>query len=232
MAPMVNQEARNRTIGIGDIHGHLKALAGLIDLINPKPQDILVFLGDYINRGPDSKGVLQFLIDLKQRCNVVCILGNHEEMMINAYADPTPSTMDWFLENGGDTTLQSYGGAKNFSLVPQAHKNFLLSLPLYYETDQHFFIHANYDYDVNLMDIDSNTALWHSLDNRPRKHISRKTAILGHTPQMNGKILNLEYLIYIDTGCGFGGKLSGSEVLSKNILGKCWQVDEQGQEAM
>ena len=66
-----NSQARSRTIAIGDIHGHIKALVGLIDLINPQSEDQLVFLGDYINRGPDSKGVLQFTIDLKQRCNIV-----------------------------------------------------------------------------------------------------------------------------------------------------------------
>ena len=186
-------------------------------------------MGDYINRGPDSKGVLQFIIDLKQRCNVVCIMGNHEEMMINAYADP--STMGWFLENGGHETLQSYGLAKNLSLVPQAHKDFLMGLPLYHETDQHFFIHANYDYNVDLLDMDSSTALWRSLDDRPRKHISRKTAILGHTPQMNGEILDLEYLVCIDTGCGFGGKLTALEVISRRVTGRFWQVDELGREA-
>ena len=119
--PAANQ-VKSRTIAIADIHGHIKALVGLIDLINPNPEDTLIFLGDYINRGPDSKGVLQFIIDLKQRCNVVCIMGNHEEMMINAYSDP--STMGWFLENGGHETLQSYGPAKNLSFVPQMQKNF------------------------------------------------------------------------------------------------------------
>ena len=108
-----NSQARSRTIVIGDIHGHIKALVGLIDLINQNPEDTFVFFGDYINRGPDSKRVLQFIIDLRQRCNVVCIMGNHEEMMINAYADP--STMGWFLENGGHATLQSYGNALSFS---------------------------------------------------------------------------------------------------------------------
>ena len=108
----INQ-ARSRTIAIGDIHGQIKALVGLIDLINQNPEDTFVFFGDYINRGPDSKRVLQFIIDLRQRCNVVCIMGNHEEMMINAYADP--STMGWFLENGGHATLQSYGNALSFS---------------------------------------------------------------------------------------------------------------------
>ena len=226
--PAANQ-ARSRTIAIGDIHGHIKALVGLIDLINPNPEDILVFLGDYINRGPDSKGVLQFIIDLKQRCNIVCIMGNHEEMMINAYSDP--STMGWFLENGGHETLQSYGPAKNLSLVPQAHKDFLVGLPLYHETNQHFFVHANYDYNVDLLDMDSSTALWRSLDDRPRKHISKKTAILGHTPQMNGGILDFEYLVCIDTGCGFGGKLTALEVISRRVTGRIWQVDELGREA-
>jgi serine/threonine protein phosphatase 1 len=86
--PVANQ-VKNRTIAIGDIHGHIKALVGLIDLINPQPEDKLVFLGNYINRGPDSKGVLQFIIDRIQRCNIVCIMGNHEEMMINADSDPS-----------------------------------------------------------------------------------------------------------------------------------------------
>ena len=108
-----NNQVRSRTIAIGDIHGHIKALVGLIDLINPQSEDQLVFLGDYINRGPDSKGILQFIIDLKQRCNIVCIMGNHEEMMINAYADP--STMGWFLANSGHETLQSYGNALSLS---------------------------------------------------------------------------------------------------------------------
>ena len=222
-------QVKSRTIAIGDIHGHIKALVGLIDLINPQSEDNLVFLGDYINRGPDSKGVLQFIIDLKQRCNVICIMGNHEEMMINAYSDL--STMGWFLENGGHETLQSYGPAKNLSLVPQAHKDFLLGLPLYHETEQHFFIHANYDYNVDLLDMDSSTALWRSLDDRPRKHISKKTAILGHTPQMNGEILDLEHLVCIDTGCGFGGKLTALEVISRRVTGRFWQVDELGREA-
>jgi serine/threonine protein phosphatase 1 len=223
-----NPVRKSRTIAIGDIHGHIKALVGLVDLINPNPEDTLVFLGDYINRGPDSKAVLQFVIDLKHRCNVVCIMGNHEEMMINAFEDP--SKFGWFLENGGNATLQSYGNSQNLSLVPQAHKDFLLGLPLYHETDQHFFIHANYDYNVDLSDMDSSTALWRSLNGRPRRHISRKTAILGHTPQMNGEILDLNHLVCIDTGCGLGGKLTALEVISSRVTGRCWQVDEQGQE--
>ena len=106
-----------------------------------------------------------------------------------------------------------------------------MGLPLYHETDQHFFIHANYDYNVDLLDMDWSTALLRSLDDRPRKHISKKTAILGHTPQMDGEILDLEHLVCIDTGCGFGGKLTALEVITKRVTGKCWQVDELGREA-
>lgn len=215
-----------RTIAIGDIHGHLKALVGLIDLISPKPGDTMVFLGDYINRGPDSKGVLQFLIDLKQRCGVVCLMGNHEEMMINAFENS--AMMNRFLENGGLATLLSYGNANDLSMVPGAHIDFLMGLRLYHETDHHFFVHANYDYDVELMEMDSNTTLWRSLDNLPRRHISKKMAVLGHTPQMNGEVLDFEYLVCIDTGCGFGGRLTALEVISNRVTGSCWQVDELG----
>ena len=78
------------------------------------------------------------------------------------------------------------------------------------------------------MEMDSNTTLWRSLDNLPRRHISKKMAVLGHTPQMNGEVLDLEYLVCIDTGCGFGGRLTALEVISNRVTGSCWQVDELG----
>src|SRR5437588_178789 len=73
-----------RTIAIGDIHGCSLALDGLIEAIDPQPDDTVVALGDFINRGPDSPGVLDSLIALKARCNLVPLLGNHEEMLLSA----------------------------------------------------------------------------------------------------------------------------------------------------
>lgn len=224
MKPVNPKHFKPRTIAIGDIHGHLQALTALLSLIEPVPADTLVFLGDYIDRGPDSKGVLQFLIDLKARCHVVCIMGNHEDMMLDACKDP--AKLDLWKKNGGAEALQSYGNANDFRHVPQSHIDFLSSLPLYHEMEKHFFIHANYASNWKLEETNSGTALWRSLEDRPGRHYSGKTAILGHTPQMNGEFLNLDYLICIDTGCGFGGRLSALEVFT----GRCWQVNEQGQE--
>ena len=79
-----------RTIAIGDIHGCSAALDALLEAIRPRPEDCIVTLGDYINRGPDSRGVIERLIELKDRCRLVPLLGNHEEMLFEALADSYP----------------------------------------------------------------------------------------------------------------------------------------------
>ena len=79
-----------RTIAIGDIHGCSAALDALLNAIRPRPEDCIVTLGDYINRGPDSRGVIERLIELKDRCRLVPLLGNHEEMLFEALADNPP----------------------------------------------------------------------------------------------------------------------------------------------
>ena len=78
----------NRLIAIGDIHGHAAALAALIRLVKLEPEDTLVTLGDYLDRGPDSKGVLNQLIELESRCKLVPLKGNHEEMMLGREGRP------------------------------------------------------------------------------------------------------------------------------------------------
>src|SRR6516164_6293810 len=98
-----------RTIAIGDIHGCSKALAVLVEAIDPDPDDTIVFLGDYIDRGPDSFGVLEQVIALAQRCVVVPLRGNHEEMLISAARDHT--ALRAWLSCGGVEALRSYGWA-------------------------------------------------------------------------------------------------------------------------
>src|SRR5271165_4467013 len=96
-----------RTIAIGDIHGCSAALEALIEAIRPCRDDCIVTLGDYINRGPDSRRVIERLIELKSRCRLVPLFGNHEEMLFTALADRYP--VEYFLGVGGDATLDSYG---------------------------------------------------------------------------------------------------------------------------
>ncbi len=108
-----------RTIAIGDIHGCSAALDALLEAIRPRPEDCIVTLGDYINRGPDSRGVIERLMGLQGYCHLVPLLGNHEEMLFEALAGGYP--LDYFLGVGGDATLDSYGTDRDLSFIPDDH---------------------------------------------------------------------------------------------------------------
>lgn len=211
-----------RTIAIGDIHGCSKALARLLEEIQPTARDTIVTLGDYVDRGPDSRGVLDLLVDLLGRCELVPLLGNHEVMLLDAVG--SKEDMAFWQACGGQQTLDSYGGSlKN---VPQDHWVFLRGLLRYYETDAHFFVHANYDPSLPLNRQPDQLLLWeHLARSVPQRHRSGKTAVVGHTPQVSGEVLDLESVICIDTYCFGGGWLTGLDVES----GQLWQVDAEGQ---
>jgi serine/threonine protein phosphatase 1 len=105
-----------RTIAIGDIHGCSTALAKLIELIAPQPDDVLAPLGDFVDRGIDSKGVIEQLIALGDRCRLVPILGNHEEMMLKAREGW--SDFRFWINCGGLACLDSYGSTGRTDAVP------------------------------------------------------------------------------------------------------------------
>ena len=212
-----------RTIAIGDIHGHAAALAGLLRLIEPQADDTLVTLGDYIDGGPDSRGVLEQLIELADRCRLVPLLGNHEEMMLGAREGR--DNLKFWLNFGGGATLESYGPDLNLKLVPRVHLQFLERCRHDFETTTHFFIHASYDLRLPLDRQDAKTRLWDDLNEEiPGPHTSGKIAVVGHTVQANHRILDLPHLKCIDTGCGYGGLLTALEIET----GRFWQVDENG----
>lgn len=212
-----------RTIAIGDIHGCSRALSTLIDAIDLDADDLLVTLGDYIDRGHDSRGVLDQLIALRDRCRLVPILGNHDQMLLDA-RDDEGKGRNW-LNFGGIATLDSYGGNGWLELIPPEHFAFLESCVDYFETDTHIFVHANY-FDSLPMDEQPVLMLrWESLrDFPPSPHHSGKTVIVGHTSQKRGEILNLGYVKCIDTGCYAGRWLTALDV----ITGRVWQADEHG----
>lgn len=210
-----------RTIAIGDIHGCSVALTSLVRLIDPQPDDVIITLGDYIDRGIDSKGVIDQLIDLQGRCRLIPILGNHEEMMIEARRSRM-KLIEW-MEFGGIATLDAYGD-RGWEDVPDEHWNFLASCRSFFETDTHIFVHANYKPEVPLNALDAHTLRWLSLrDSLPdRPHFSGKKVVVGHTPQP--KILDLGFLIGIDTSCCDGGWLTSLDIVN----GQVWQVNEGG----
>jgi serine/threonine protein phosphatase 1 len=213
----------SRTIAIGDIHGCSVALKSLIDAIAPQSDDLIVPLGDYVDRGIDSKGVLDQLIQLKARCRLVPILGNHDQMMLHA-KDGRQDFRFW-LNCGGDAALDSYGSTSQLSLIPSSHFDFLKSCRSYFETETHVFVHANFKPDVPIDKLDDHTLRWLSLRDyvSATRHYSGKTFVVGHTPQ--AEILDLDYLVCLDTGVCNGGWLTALEVHS----GVVWQMNEAGE---
>jgi serine/threonine protein phosphatase 1 len=221
-----------RTITIGDIHGCSLALKVLLDAIDPGPEDILVPLGDYIDRGPDSRGVLDQIIALRERCTVVPLLGNHEEMLLAALKDRTALRL--WLSCGGLEAVASYSTRLRppahpdslVSLIPEEHLFFLQSCRPYYQTDTHIFVHAGYVPERPLEEQPAEVLRWQPLNNQAvRPHCSGKIAIVGHTPQRSREILDLGILKCIDTFCHGGGWLTALEVRT----GEVWQTNESGE---
>jgi serine/threonine protein phosphatase 1 len=211
-----------RTIAIGDIHGCSAALEGLLGAIEPRPDDCIVTLGDYINRGPDSRGVLERLIALGSECRLIPILGNHDQMLLGARGGRLERILGEF---GGAPTLASYKAGRNLVRIPDAHFHFLESCVDYYETETHIFVHAGYYPEFPMDEQPPLVLRWESLrDGIPGPHCSGKTVIVGHTSQRSGEILDLGYLKCIDTYCHGGGWLTALEVAS----GRAWQADRNG----
>lgn len=214
---------KERTIAIGDIHGHDVALRALLDRICPTQHDTIITLGDYVDRGPGSREVLEILIDLENRTHLVSILGNHDEMLLSIWEGHDELFDDW-LHYGGAATLASYG-ATQVEEIPQDHIRFLKRCCVFFETHDCMFLHANYDETAPLSEQDTFTLRWQSLRARlPGPHVSGKRAVLGHTAQRNFEILDLGYLICIDTCCYGGGWLTALDVRSGHI----WQADAEG----
>jgi serine/threonine protein phosphatase 1 len=210
-----------RVIAIGDIHGCSAALATLIEAIEPTADDTLVPLGDYIDRGPDSRGVIEMLLRLSGECILVPILGNHEEMLFAAQENP--SELQFWLRFGGDAALASYGVTRPQD-IPDRHLRFLRSCKDYYETTDHIFTHGYYVPNVPMHAQPPGVLRWTSLPLVPEPHESGKIVVVGHTPQRDGEILDLPFLKGIDTFCHGDGWLTALDVIS----GKVWQADRNG----
>lgn len=210
----------DRLIAIGDIHGCSQAFAVLLDSIKPTPSDVVVTLGDYINRGPDSCQVLEMLANLHQTCRHIAILGNHDEMMLDCRND-AHAERRW-LHNGGNLTLESYGPKATIEAIPEHHWDFLESCVPFYETDHFVFTHANYCWYSSLPDQPMRLLRWTAIEEEPpQQHVNGKIFIVGHSP---GQIRDLGYCRCLDTGCGVEGVLTGMELFSRKV----WQVPETG----
>jgi serine/threonine protein phosphatase 1 len=213
-----------RVLAIGDIHGCLQAFETLLDAVQPTPEDLLVLLGDYIDRGPDSRGVLERILRLKQTHRLVTLCGNHEQMMLEARI--SPEVHSGWLASGGVATLWSYGSdGKPGTLddVPDEHWSFLEGCQDWLETERWLFVHANLDAAQPVEQQSVAILRWQKFDN-PLPHMSGKTMICGHTRQSGGVPCNLGHAICIDTWVYGEGWLTCLEPST----GHLWQANQHG----
>ena len=215
-----------RILAIGDIHGHSAAFDALIAAVKPKLEDIIITLGDYIDRGPDSRGVIDRLIALNETGQLIALRGNHELMMSRSRDFPEQYESRWH-RSGGKETLASYSKSRKsqtLKQVPDEHWHFIENVCVnWWESEEHFFVHAGASPHLCLTEQSEYKLFWEKLKN-PMPHFSGKTMVCGHTSQKSGKPLNIGHAICIDTRIYGEGWLSCLDVSS----GKVWQANKKG----
>ena len=130
-----------RYIAITDIHGELGKLESVLSKIETRPDDIFVFMGDYIDRGPDSKGVVEKVIEISKQYETITLIGSHEYALLHAKQDDYYHYLFW--NYGGPATVKSYGG--HFENILDTHGDFFRNLKFYHLTDDYLFVHAGID---------------------------------------------------------------------------------------
>jgi len=197
-----------RTFIIGDIHGCLDMLRDLMDKIDWDPEkDRLIFLGDYIDRGKDSRGVIDYIIGLKKISpNIQCLMGNHEELFLNYINGQDEGS---FLYNGGVSTLNSYFYAGN-RVIDSEHIDFMKSLLLMIELDDYYIVHAGMKPGVDIKEQSVKDTLWIREPFIFSDYDFGKRIIFGHTPFSSPLIMDNK--IGLDTGAVFGNKLTCLEL--------------------
>jgi serine/threonine protein phosphatase 1 len=218
---------------IGDIHGEAALLDELMERVQPRPDDRLVFLGDYVDRGPDSHGVVERLLALRERHDCVFLLGNHESMFLDflGWKGERYFGGDAFLSNGGDRTLASYGffdaqrRGESFEL-PEAHRAFFERCVLSHQEGDYVFVHAGLAQGL-LQQSDLHYALRRSraedlLWNRGTgdlPHGLGVTIVYGHTPRADFEVRwNEPFSIGIDTGATYGGPLTAIRLPDETVV--------------
>ena len=219
---------------VGDIHGENEKLDELLEELPLVEGDRLVFLGDYIDRGPDPYAVLERLIELEREWPCIFLLGNHESMLLDflGWTDQAYFGGDAFLMNGGDRTLASYGyfdreqpDRKSFRL-PKRHEDFLLSLKLHYSEGDYIFVHAGFgraqlsqtDLAYALRKSKPEDLLW-TRTTCDLPHRLGATVIYGHTPSEDFRVRwNPPFGIGIDTGAVYGGPLTAIRLPDETIF--------------
>ena len=215
-----------RLLAIGDIHGCTLQLDALLEAVNPQPEDQVIFLGDLVDRGPDSRGAIERAIDWTRNRGAICLRGNHEFMMLQARSDAADRRM--WLTVGGNETLASYskipGRMGQLTDIPDEHWDFLTNdLQTYCETNSAIFVHAGLNPNLALPEQEELELYWDFLA-KPVDWPDGRLVIVGHTSQKSGTILDLGNTICIDTHAYGGKPLTCLDAISLQY----WQADLLG----
>ncbi len=222
-----------RTFVIGDIHGGLKALIQVLNKLEIKEEDTLIFMGDYVDGWSESAQVIAFLIELSEKIHCIFIKGNHDVWCENWLKDSNDVNPSWFM-HGGKETMESYEGLSDKE--KQQHLHFFNNLKMYYLDDANrLFLHAGFTSmhgveketythkfctDRTLWEMalamDKTIGLEHNLYPKRLKHY--KEIFIGHTPTTNyGKStpVNAINIWNVDTGAAFKGKVTAMNIDTK-----------------
>lgn len=216
-----------RTLVISDIHGELELFEELLQKAEyDAAEDQLILLGDYVDRGPDSRGVLNRVMELKEQGTIV-LSGNHDAMMLAAAGDE-PGARERWARNGAIPTLQSYDSSIQSMEIPatnvfQEHIDFIGKLDYYYETDEYIFVHAGVQPGAPVQETDPTTLMW-IREEFYQAYDGDKTVVFGHTPAFllrgtgnHDVYFGDNHIIGIDGGAAYGGQLNCLELPSRKV---------------
>jgi serine/threonine protein phosphatase 1 len=204
---------------VGDIHGCADELRRLLAKLPITAETTVVFLGDYIDRGPNGRQVIDTILELSDCCHVVTLMGNHEAMFIDFLNDPTSAAAAGYIFNGGSATLASYSDEHGTYELPPSHYDFLRGLRVYHETDEHLFVHGGIP-NIPIDQLDparhGRDMLWMRDSFLSSKFPWAKTIVHGHTPVT--AVTRARNRINLDTGCVFDGHLSSIALPEGRII--------------
>lgn len=213
----------SRQFVIPDIHGCSRTFQELLEQLRLDRGDTLYLLGDYIDRGPDSRGVIETIMTLRRDgYDVRAVLGNHEDMLLNALGSGSDEDLWLWLDNGGEATLTSYGVRSPRDIDP-SHIEFMRGLPLFCQTDTHIFVHAGLNFCLKdpLSPSGRASMLWQRTVGVQPEKIGNRVVVSGHTIlsiEEIGKTLDTAY-IRLDNGCFTAGEYKGMGLLTALEVG-------------